>query len=68
MHTLRAAHRRYTIEFSAAMLTYMVVLFGSVTLLGRLGDTALALSLSSCSRAAGARPIAGLRALLPTNG
>jgi hypothetical protein len=40
MHTLRAAHRRYTIEFSAAMLAYMAVLFGSLTLLGRLGDTA----------------------------
>jgi hypothetical protein len=40
MRTLRAAHRRYTIEFSAAMLAYMAVLFGSLTLLGRLGDTA----------------------------
>ena len=32
-------HRRYAIEFSAAMLGYMVVLLGSIKLLGSYGDT-----------------------------
>jgi hypothetical protein len=34
------AHRRYAIEFSAAMVGYIIVLVGSIRMLGSLGETA----------------------------
>ena len=33
-------HKRYVIEFSAAMVFYLIVLVGSIKLLGSYGDTA----------------------------
>src|SRR5664279_6266912 len=33
-------HRRYAIEFSAAMVAYIIVLVGSIKLLGSYGETA----------------------------
>jgi len=32
-------HKRYAIEFSAAMISYLIVLVGSIRLLGSYGDT-----------------------------
>src|SRR5947207_15985463 len=32
-------HKRYTIEFSTALLAYIIVLVGSIKLLGSYGDT-----------------------------
>lgn len=37
---MNKVHKRYTIEFSAALLAYMVVLVGSIKLLGTYGETA----------------------------
>jgi len=37
---MNQVHRRYAVEFSAAMLAYAVVLVGSIKLLGAYGETA----------------------------
>jgi hypothetical protein len=49
-------HRRYAIEFSAAMIAYAIVLVGSIKLLGLYGETAwrYPLALSPIIPAAGA--------------
>src|SRR4051812_2571523 len=38
--TMNQVHRRYLVEFSAALIAYMIVLVGSIKLLGMYGDTA----------------------------
>jgi hypothetical protein len=37
---MNPVHRRYTIEFSAALICYLIVLVGSIKLLGSYGETA----------------------------
>ena len=37
---MNQVHRRYAIEFSAALLCYAIVLVGSIKLLGSYGETA----------------------------
>jgi hypothetical protein len=53
---MNLVHRRYTIEFSAALICYAIVLVGSIKLLGWYGETAwrYPLALSPILPAAGA--------------